>query len=84
MRVRATAGHRLINFQVSASFDTSLLTSSTNAAAGGVSTYVEGAWSGVEATLNDPVSQRSVEGPMNICREKASSLRRHIARLEGS
>ena len=56
VRVRAPSGHRLINFQVSASFDTALLTSSTDGGASGVAAYVEGSWSGVESTLNDPPS----------------------------
>ena len=62
VRIQTPNGHRLINFQVSATFDTAYLSSSTDPSAGGTSTYLEGAWSGVESTLNDPPSMFQLVG----------------------
>ena len=60
VRLRAPDGHRLINFQVSASFDPIYLSSATSPAGG--ATFAEGAWSGVESTLNDPPGRFQLVG----------------------
>ena len=56
VRLRLKPGHRLINFQVAADFDPSVLTSGTNvnATPPGNASFADGDWAGVEPTLNDP------------------------------
>ena len=54
VRIRAPSGHRLVNFQLVASYSLDHLTSSNDAASGGAAAYAEAEWAGVEATLNDP------------------------------
>ena len=62
VRIRSASGKKLINFQVKASFDDSILTSNTDSASGGSASYASGTWSGVTDTLNNPPGEFQLVG----------------------